>query len=300
MDRRFWSRIIIHVDAPYVTRHVINTFLAATRMRTIEIYVCYRGAPLMDPNLENRRILAAMECIRPHLSRCSKFTLKGLYRSSTVLASRLFDGVSAPKMDKLTSISAITDTDEPAQIIAFYCPKMSQLELDARSLADFVLAIDGRKDGASCSLSLVACRYRPPTIMDALSPKLFGDALIAAQGCPRENENADCKWDGSWLSVDGCPGFDDTFMNVLTQSRSVCPNLTDIQVGHSPCTPRALIQLAKARERLGKPLEALDVLGGIPLPSLAELTAIERRFDVIWWFEAWFELRGEEWVEANT
>ncbi|EIW81465.1 hypothetical protein CONPUDRAFT_154008 [Coniophora puteana RWD-64-598 SS2] len=179
MDRRFWARIIIHIDAPYVTRHVVNTFLATLRMRTIEIYVCYRGAPLMDPDIENRRILTAMECIRPHLSRCSNFTLKGLYRSSTVLASRFFDGVSAPEMNKLTSISVITDTDEPAQITTFYCPKMSQLEVDARSLADFVLAIDGRKEGESRSLAPVACRYRPPEIMDALSPKRFGDALIA-------------------------------------------------------------------------------------------------------------------------
>ncbi|EIW81492.1 hypothetical protein CONPUDRAFT_144241 [Coniophora puteana RWD-64-598 SS2] len=392
MDARFWPWIIIHIDAPYVSRRVVQTFLAASRKNTIAIHMCYRGAPLMDPNFENRRVLEAMECIGPHLSRCSQFTLRGLYRSSTVLASRFFNGVSASQMISLDLTSAITDSDRPFCVTSFYCAQLSHVELDARSLADFVLVNDGCKHWRTHPLSLTATRYRPSPVILPLSSRIFGYALLVAQDRTKTNLCVDdvefddtdsssarashtmsqafmnngsdelgdepwiwfshmegpsisrlldyaipglrsnillymnnndfgsfpvrrrlgsscrlllrnigdhtglsavlSKWDGSYLSIDGCAAFDDTFLGLLTQNMDLCANLTEVTIGDCPCTPRALIKFCNARKRSGRQLDSLDILDGVVLPSQAEFNAIERRVDILRWFEAEGALQG--------
>ncbi|EIW81494.1 hypothetical protein CONPUDRAFT_154034 [Coniophora puteana RWD-64-598 SS2] len=181
MDARFWRRVVIPIDAPYVTREVIQTVLEASRKNSkITVDICYRGAPLMDPSLEHVRIKLAMECLRPHLSRCSEFTLGGLYRSSTVLLARLFECIVLPEVVDLTLASSIVDTDERFALTVLDCPKLHRVDLDARSLADFVLSSAGWKLWKKCEPVLSATSYRPHGELYPLSPAFFGQAVITA------------------------------------------------------------------------------------------------------------------------
>ncbi|EIW81496.1 hypothetical protein CONPUDRAFT_165620 [Coniophora puteana RWD-64-598 SS2] len=185
MDPRFWRWTVIHIDVPFVTQHVMKTFFRASRDSLIRIYICYSGAPLMSPEHEHDRVATAMESARPHLSRCFGFNLRALYRSSTVLASRYLDGLSAPSLTKLLLTSAITDSNERFDATTLSCPNLRWLWLDAQSLVNFVLTNTGhtppRKFPQSYLMELHATRYRPHGISNSLSSTSFAEAVAAAK-----------------------------------------------------------------------------------------------------------------------
>ncbi|EIW81495.1 hypothetical protein CONPUDRAFT_154035 [Coniophora puteana RWD-64-598 SS2] len=181
MDSRFWRWVVIHIDAPYVTREIAETFFHASRKNRIRIYICYSGPPFMNPDRENRRVMMAMECARPHLSRCSEFNLRILYRSSTVIASRYLDGTYAPSRGKLSLISSITDSTECFGAIKLICPRLLWIWLDAQSLVDFIFTNTGHTSFPQSNIILHATRYRPHGIPNSLLAKSFAHAVAIAR-----------------------------------------------------------------------------------------------------------------------
>jgi len=190
MDERFWTWIIVHIDGPLATTHAIKTIAEASRDNRIRVSICYRAIPLMNPDHENERVNLAMKSLQPHLSRCYDFNLNGLYRSSTVIASRYLNGISAPDMIKMALTSSIVDTDQSIAMETLDCPRLLWVYLDAKSLADFAHVNAGwRAPHSRSNVALHSTRYRPLASLYPLSSAYFARAMIEAKSRGRVTFN---------------------------------------------------------------------------------------------------------------